>query len=88
MVDREGGPEDSRAEKNIEGDCQGVKVRFESPMGTNTPVVEEFPHGVKTSGVTLKGGGVPVAERKGQGGDGNSPASQDTKGNGNTSRGE
>ena len=62
---------------------RGIK----SPRGTNTPGVEELPHGDETSGVTLEGNGVPRADGQGRGGDGNSSATKDTEGSGNTSRG-
>ena len=58
------------------------------PRGTDTPGVEEFPWGEETSGVNLKGNGVPGADIQGRGGDGNSPATRDTEGSSNLSRGE
>ena len=55
--------------------------------GTDTPRVEELPQGDENSRVTPKGNIIPVVEGQGQGGDGNSPATRDTKGSGNNSRG-
>ena len=64
----------------------GEKV--ELLRGTDTTRVEEFPWGKKNSGVTHKGEGVPGADRRGRGGDGNSPSTQDTKGISTTRRRE
>ena len=88
MRDIEGGPEASRVAENSGGDCQGLGGGVEFPRGTDTPRLEEFPRGDSTSGVTLKGNGVPGADRRGQGGDGKSPATQDTEVSGNTRRRE
>ena len=58
------------------------------PRGTVNILVEELPQGDETSGMTLEGSGVPGADRRGRGGDGKSPSTQDTKGSRNTSRKE
>ena len=58
------------------------------PRGTNTPGVEDFSQGDKTSGVTPKGDGVAGPDRRGWGGDGKSPSTRDTEGSRNTRRGE
>ena len=71
--DREGGHVAYEVAENPEGGLQGV---------------EELLRGGKTSRVNLEGDGVPGADGRGQGGDGNSPATRDTKGSSNTSRGE
>ena len=84
----EGGCKASGVAKNPRGNCQGVGGGVESPRGTDNPGVEELPRGDKTSGVTPEGNRVPGADGRGQGGDGNSPATRDTKGRSNTSRGE
>ena len=60
----------------------------ELPRGTDAPGVEYLLLGDKTSGVTLEGNIVPGADGWGWGGDGNSPATRDTDGSGNTIRGE
>ena len=52
------------------------------PRGIDTLGVEELPQGDETSGVTPKGNGVTGTERRGWGGDGNSPATHDTKASG------
>ena len=60
---------------------RGVK----STWGINNPGVEELPRGDKTSGVTPKGDRVRGADRRGRGGDRNSPATQDTEASGDSS---
>ena len=70
------------------GGCQVLGWGVELLRGTDTPGVKELTRGDKTSGVTLKGDGVPEADTRGRGGDGNSPAIQDTGGSSNISRGE
>ena len=88
MGDIEGGLEAYGVAENPGGDCQGVGGGVESPRGTNTPRVEELPWGDENSGVTLEVDGVQGAEGQGRGWDGNPPATRDTKGSGDTSRGE
>ena len=84
----EGGCKASGVAENPWGDRQGVGGGVESPRGTDNPGVEELPRGDKTSGVTPEGDVVPGADGRGQGGDGNSPATRDTEGRRNTRRGE
>ena len=74
--------------ENLGEDSQRVVGGVDSPRGTDTPVVEEFPRGCKTSVVTLEGNRMPGADRQGPGGDENFPATRDTKGSSNISRGE
>ena len=88
MVDRKGAPRSLEWQKTIEGDRQGVVGGVEFLRGTDTLVVEEFPWGYETSGVTLEGKDVPGVEKQGQGGNRNYPATRDTQGSGITSRGE
>ena len=83
--DREGVPETSGVAENPQGGCQGVGRGVKLPRGTDTHGVEELPRGNETSGVTLKGNGVPGMDGRGQGGNGNSSDSRDAKGNTTTS---
>ena len=80
----EGGPKASGVAENPGGGPQGVRGGAKSQRATDTPRVEELPQGGKTSGVTLKGNGVPGADGRGHKGDGNPLATRDTKGSGNT----
>ena len=66
------------------GDRQGGGGGVELPRGTKISRVEELPRGGGISGVNR----VPGTEGQGQGGDGNSPATQDNEGSSSTSRGE
>ena len=88
MRDREGSRETFEVSENPGRDRQGVGGVVESLRVTDTPVVEEFPRGCKTSVVTLEGNRMPGADRQGPGGDENFPATRDTKGSSNISRGE
>ena len=58
---------------------------FESPRGTDNPVVEDLPQGDENDGGTLEGDRVPGGDRMGRVGDRNSPATRNTKGSTNTS---
>ena len=79
-----GPPEASGVAENPVGDCQGVG--FKSPRCTDTHGVEELPQELKKPGVTPEGNRVPGTDGQGLGGDGNSPATQDTEGIMNNSR--
>ena len=65
---REAGPEASRVADNTGGDRQVVGGGVKSPRGTDTPGVEDFPWGDKTSKVTLEGGEEPGADIRERGG--------------------
>ena len=87
MGSRESCPEASGVAESPRGDRQGVGGGIELSMGTHTHRVEELPRGEETSRATLEGNGCTWADGWGQGGDRNSPATQDTEGRSNISRG-
>ena len=66
VVERGGGPEASVVAENPGGGCQVLAGGVDSPRVTNNPVVGEFPRGYETSGVTIKGNGVPGADVRGK----------------------
>ena len=74
MGERKWGPEASRVVENPREDCHGVGGGVELLRGTDTSVVEELPQGDETSGLNLKGNGVPGTDGRGRGGEGNSSA--------------
>ena len=76
----EGGHNTSGLEINLVGYHQGVGGGIKLPGGTKTPVVERYPQGEETSGVTPKGDRFPGGDGLGRAGDENSPATQRTKG--------
>ena len=89
MGEKEGGSKASGVAENSGGDFQGVGGGgIKSSRVTNNPGVEELLRGGETSEVTLEGDRVPEMDGWGPGGDGNSPATRDTKGNTATSRGK
>ena len=73
MGSSEGGREAFRVAENPGGDRQGVGGRVELPRGIYTPQVEELPWGDETSEVTPEGDGFPGEDRRGRGGERNSP---------------
>ena len=66
MRDREGSRETFEVSENPGRDRQGVGGVVESLRVTDTPVVEEFPRGDETSGVTLEGDRVTRADGQGE----------------------
>ena len=87
MGSRDGGPKASGVVENPGGDRQGVRGGVELPRGTNTPRVEELPGG-GGSGVIPEGNRVPREDERGQGRDGNSPATRDIEASGDDRRRE
>ena len=59
--------------ENSGGGRQGVEGGVESPLGIDTPGVEELPQGDDTSGVTPEGDRVPGEDGRVQGEDRNPP---------------
>ena len=51
----------------------------ESPQGIKTPGVEDSPQGDETSRVPTKGERVPGEDRRGRGGNGTSPTTQENE---------
>ena len=76
------------AENHPRGDRQEVRRGVNSPGGHQHPQSRRVFWGDETSKVTPEGNKVTGAEIQGRGGDGNSPATQDTKGSSIYSRGE
>ena len=72
--------------ENSGGGRQGVEGGVESPLGIDTPGVEELPRGDETSGGTPEGDGVPGEDGWGLGGDGNSLNTQETEASGDSGR--
>ena len=75
----EGGCESYRVAENPEGDCQGVQGGVKSLQGIDTPGVTYLPQGDKTPGVATEGEGVLGEYGLGQGGDGTTPTTRETR---------
>ena len=73
VEDEEGGGKASGVAEKPWGSRQGVGGGVESPQGTDTPRVAEFPRWNKTLGVTTMGKGEPREDGWGRGGDENPP---------------